>query len=457
MWYFLVLIVAFALFGWIVDLGFQHSVARTMDDSLKGNLVTAQRVISESSPKGLEKVSHELGELADVWGDAAVLRVTDESGHLIFQSPAFAGAKIDAAEASGSAGYTANLNAIQYRISARKTAINGTVFDVMVATPTEVFDQSLDQFRLTLKLASPLLIVLASLGGYWLSRRALEPVDEIIQTARSIGGQNLSSRLAVPLPRDELRRLTETLNEMLGRIESSMKRVTQFTADASHELRTPLALLRTSAEVALRRPRRQEDYRQVLEGIVAACGEMTLLLENLLQMARADAGVEALKFRRVDLITCLRKVQEQGAILAEAKEIRVASDFEEEAVWIEADAAAIERVFLIFIDNAVKYTQPGGKISVRYQKSPNAALVEIGDTGIGVSDKDLPHIFERFYRADPARSREQGGVGLGLSIASWIVEKHGGAIRVESTPGLGSVFQVHLPFAPGSPASQPSA
>jgi heavy metal sensor kinase len=456
-WYFLVLIVSFALFGWVVDFGFKHSVERTMDYSLQGNLGTVQRVISGSLPQGVEKVAHELGELADIWGDGAILKVTDDSGQLIFQSPAFAGTKIEAVEAVSSGSYTTNLAAIQYRISARRVSISGRVFDVAVATPTEAFDQSLDQFRLILKLASPLLIILASLGGYWLSRRALEPVDEIIQTARSIGGQNLSSRLAVPLPRDELRRLTETLNEMLGRIESSMKRVTQFTADASHELRTPLALLRTSAEVALRRPRREEDYREVLESIVAACGEMTLLLENLLQMARADAGAEALNFRRVDLIGCLRKVQEQGAILAEAKEIRVASDFEEEAVWIDADAAAIERVFLIFIDNAVKYTHPGGKISVRYQKSHNAALVEIGDTGIGVSDKDLPHIFERFYRADPARSREQGGVGLGLSIANWIVEKHGGAIHVESTPGMGSVFQVHLPFAPMNPASRPSA
>ena len=193
----------------------------------------------------------------------------------------------------------------------------------------------------------------------------------------------------------------------------------------------------------------------MLESIVAASGEMTLLLEDLLQMARADAGAEALKFHRVDLIGCLRRVQEQGAILAETKEIHVAGDFEEESVWIDADAAAIERVFLIFIDNAVKYTHPGGRISLRYEKSHDTALVEIRDSGIGVSDKDLPHIFERFYRADPARSREQGGVGLGLSIANWIVEKHGGAIRVESALGMGSVFQVHLPFALKNPASQP--
>ena len=456
-WYFVVLIFSFVLFGWVVDFGFRHSVARTMDESLQGNFLTAERVISESSSKGTDKVSHELGELADIWGSSAVLKVTDESGQLIFQSPTFARTKIDALEAGNSGSYTANVAAIQYRISARRVYINGRVFDAAVATPTEAFDQSLDQFRWILKLASPLLIILASLGGYWLSRRALEPVDEIIQIARSIGGQNLSSRLPVPLPRDELRRLTETLNEMLSRIEANMRRVTQFTADASHELRTPLALLRTTAEVALRRPRREQDYREVLESIVAASGEMTLLLENLLQMARADAGAEELTFCRVDLIRCLRKVQEQAAILAEAKEIRVAGDFEEEPVWINADAAAIERVFLIFVDNAVKYTHPEGKISVRYQKSQDAALVEIRDTGIGVSEKDLPHIFERFYRADPAHSREQGGVGLGLSIANWIVEKHGGAMHVESALGMGSVFQVHLPFAPRNPASLPSA
>jgi heavy metal sensor kinase len=455
-WYFLVLIVSFALFGWVVDFGFRHSVARTMDDSLQKNLGTVQRVISESLPKGIDKVNHELGEMAGIWADGAILKVTDESGQPIFQSPAFARTQIEAVEAVNSGGYTTNLDAIQYRIIAQRVSISGHILNVAVATPTEAFDQSLDQFRLTLKLASPVLIILASLGGYWLSRRALEPVDDIIQSARSIGGQNLSSRLPVPLPRDELRRLTETLNEMLGRIEASMRKVTQFTADASHELRTPLALLRTTAEVALRRHRTEEDYRETLESILAASEEMTVLLENLLRLARADAGAEAFEFRRVDLIRCLRKVQEQGAILAEPKAIRVAGDFEEEPVWIDADAAAIERLFLIFIDNAVKYTPRGGEISLQCHKADDAALVEIRDTGIGVAGKDLPRIFDRFYRADPARSREQGGVGLGLSIANWIVEKHGGAIDVESAPGMGSVFQVHLPFAPRNPTSQPS-
>jgi heavy metal sensor kinase len=453
-WYFLVLIVSFALFGWVVDFGFRRSIAKTMDDSLQGNFATVQHVVSESLPKGIDKVSHELGELADIWGDGAALKVTDESRSLVFQSPAFAGTKIETAEDVKSGSYSANLNAIQYRISARKAPIGGRTFDVAVATPTEAFDEALDHFRLILKLASPMLIVLASLGGYWLSKQALEPVDEIIQTARSIGGQNLSSRLPVPLPRDELRRLTETLNEMLGRIESSMKRVTQFTADASHELRTPLALMRTTAEVALRRPRTERDYREVLEGVVTTSGEMTVLLSSLLQMARADAGAEILRFRRVDLIRCLRKVREQGAVLGEAKEIRVAGNFAEEPVWIEADAEAIERLFLIFIDNAVKYSPPGGEIRLRYRKTDDAAVVEIQDTGIGVSDEDLPHIFDRFYKADPARCREQGSVGLGLSIANWIVDKHGGAIRVQSAPGVGSVFQVHLPFATRNEAIQ---
>ncbi len=454
-WYFLVLIVSFFLFGCVVDFGFRHSVARTMDESLQGNFRTAQRVIAESLSKGTEKESHELGELADIWGDGAILKVTDEGGHVIFQSSTFASTKIDALESVNSASYTANVAAIQYRISAQRVSINGQIFDVAVATPTEAFDQSLDQFRWILKLASPLLIVLASLGGYWLSRRALEPVDEIIQAARNIGGQNLSSRLPVPLPRDQLRRLTETLNEMLGRIESSMKRITQFTADASHELRTPLALLRTTTEVALRRPRNGQGYRDVLENVLCTSEEMTLLLENLLQMARADAGAEALNFRRVDLMGSLRKVKEQSAILAEAKAVRVAGDFENEPVWIDADPAAIERVFLIFLDNAVKYTDPGGEVRLRYQRTGDAALVEIRDTGIGVAERDLPHIFDRFYRADPARSREQGGLGLGLSIARWIVEKHGGAIGVESAPGIGSVFQVHLPFAPGNRQANP--
>src|SRR5260370_11883777 len=199
--------------------------------------------------------------------------------------------------------------------------INGHTFRIRVAVPTEPFDQALDRFRLILRETLPFLVVLASLAGYWLSGRALAPVNAIIEAARGVGVQNLSGRLPVPPANDELRRLSETLNAMLGRIEASVKRLTQFTADASHDLRTPVALIRTSAELALRRPRTDDEYRETLSRILATSEETTHLIENLLTLARADAGATELHFSDIDLVPHLEKLAEEAGILAAAKRL----------------------------------------------------------------------------------------------------------------------------------------
>ena len=316
---------------------------------------------------------------------------------------------------------------------------------LVAETRPEHFDKALDRVRLLLKLASPELLVVASLGGYWLSRRALQPVVEIIRTARSIGVQNLSSRLAVPLPRDELRWLSETLNEMLGRIDASVKRIRQFTADASHELRTPLAVMQTCAEVTLRRKRTEDEYRESLLRILATSEKTTLLLENLLQLARADSGADGLTLSRIDLVSCAKRAEEQGAILARAKSIHFSSDLAGTPIWVDGDPSAIERLLLILLDNAVKYTPSGGQIHMLCRAENGNSQILIQDSGIGIGETELPHIFQRFYRADYARSKDSGGAGLGLSIAQWIAERHGGTIRAESALGKGSLFCVELP------------
>jgi heavy metal sensor kinase len=294
-----------------------------------------------------------------------------------------------------------------------------------------------------------LLVLLASLLGYWLSGKSLQPVNQIIRTAQEIGVQNLSRRLEVPEPRDELRRLTETLNAMLERIEASFQKITQFTADASHDLRTPIAVIRATAEIALRRQRPADDYKLALSKVLQASVETSLLLENLLTLARSDAGAAGLEMHPLDLSQQVRSAQEQGAILAADKSLSVTFLAPETPVWVRADAIAIRRLLLILIDNAVKYTPAGGRCEIALCQIQDQAHIAVKDTGIGIPESDLDFIFERFRRADRARCRETPGAGLGLAIARWITQMHGGTISAESTLGAGSVFHIRLPLTEG--------
>jgi heavy metal sensor kinase len=291
-----------------------------------------------------------------------------------------------------------------------------------------------------------LLVILASLLGYWLSGRALVPVSRLIESAEKIGVQDLASRLPVPQANDELRRLTETVNAMLSRIEVSVRRIQQFTADASHDLRTPLALIRTNAELALRRPRTEAEYRETLERILGASEETTRLIEALLTLVRADLAAAQLQLEHFELTPLLHKTAQQAAVLALEKGLAFSESLAAEPVYLCADAVAIERLLLALLDNAVKYTPTGGQVHFRARAEGEFALIEIEDTGIGISEQDMPRIFDRFFRADQARSREVPGSGLGLSIARWVVDAHNGSIEVNSRLGAGSLFRVRLPL-----------
>jgi heavy metal sensor kinase len=451
-WYFAVLIVSFAAFGWISDYGFRRSIKTTVNDASRANLESIENVLRRTAPKGAGEIKDELNELGGLWAGGAQFEVADKDGNFIYQSPSFTRPyqPLPPADSWQVTFFTTNLDDLQYRIAMRSIDVNGRTFRIRAAVNTEPFDQALDRFQHILEETLPALVILASLTGYWLSGRALSPVKEIIRTARGIGVQDLAGRLTVSEPQDELRSLTETLNDMLARIESSVKRITQFTADASHDLRTPLALIRSSAELALRRARTEEEYRETLSRILAASEETTHLIENLLTLARADAGAEDLLFGPTDLLAQVQKAAEEARILASTKGIQISKESSPGPLWISADERALQRLLLIVLENAVKYTPEGGHIGIHLAGEQGSAIIEIRDSGIGISEKDLPHIFERFYRADQARSREPGGSGLGLSIALWIVEKHGGRIEARSTSGSGSVFRLHFPLAVNS-------
>jgi heavy metal sensor kinase len=446
--YFAVLAVTFFSLAMMADYGFRHSIETTVNDASRADLESLRSVMNRTAPGGSDEIKKELNELSGLWAGAGLLEVRDQNGKIIFQSSDFArcGKELPQASATGVTFFTTNLNKVQYRIATDRLQTDGRTFLLRAAVPTESFDQALDRFRLILKETLPALIVLASLIGYWLSGRVLHPVSEIIRAARGIGVKNLSSRLPVPRAHDELRLLTETLNDMLVRIDAAVQRITQFTADASHDLRTPLALIRCNSELALRRSRTEEEYRRALTRNLITSVETTCLVENLLTLARADAGCSGLEFRRIDLAQAVRKALDETTILAADKNICVSARIPSTPVWVNADDLALNRVFRIVLENAVKYTPRGGGISiVTNWEGGSAAEIKIRDSGIGIPEKDLAHIFERFYRVDQARSRESGGTGLGLSIARTFVDLHGGTIDAQSQLGSGTAILIRLP------------
>jgi heavy metal sensor kinase len=447
--YLAVLGLSFVAFFWICDIGFRRSIETTVNAASHSNLETVHRLVTSTEPQGAEAIARELRDLANLWANGAVFEVADGRGQWLYRSEPFLHENPSLPGATGREAkfYTTNLDSNQYRVALARVEAGGKTFEIHAAVPTEPFDQALDRFRLIEKETLPLLVVLASLLGYWLSGKSLAPVDRIIQTAEQIGVENLSRRLEVPEPRDELRRLTETLNAMLGRIEASFRRITEFTADASHDLRTPVAVMRTTAEIALRRPRSEGEYRDALSRILETSVETSGLLESLLTLARADAGAAGLEMHPVDLGVHVRKAQEQAAVLAAEKSLHLTLRTPETPVWVRADAIAIHRLLLILIDNAVKYTPAGGQCEVALTRTAELAHIAVTDTGIGISEGELDSIFERFRRADRARSRDTPGAGLGLAIARWITQMHGGTITAESKVGYGSVFHVQLPMA----------
>jgi heavy metal sensor kinase len=337
-----------------------------------------------------------------------------------------------------------NLNGHVLRFYSQAIDVDGKRYTVQVASLMNEGLEALERFRLLLALGTPLLLIAAIAGGYFLSTRALAPVDSISRAAQRINIENLTDRLAVPQTGDQLQRLTETLNATFARLEASVRRMKQFTADASHELRAPISLIRTTAEIAVQRDRSAPEYREALDDILHEAERTSQVVDSLMMLARADSGKETLELDEVDARAIVRTAAEQGEKLARNKGLAFEVEAPQFAIRVNADADALRRVLLILIDNAVKYT-PEGVVRVQLRRSDDSAVFSVSDSGIGIGEDDLPHVFNRFWRADKVRSRAAGGAGLGLSIARWIVDQHHGTLTAESGIGRGSIFRVIIP------------
>jgi heavy metal sensor kinase len=446
-WYFAVLAVVLSAFGVSAYFAMRHSIRKTVDEELQIRAEGVHQLIVRTIQRGAEDDLQEgLREHTELRQGGALLQVSDEQGNWLYRSPVMSDYGVPRPETVPRRATEYMGKDVPLRIWTEKISVGGQSYLIQSAFEMDDFYEALHDFALLLFISIPSLLVCAAAAGYWISTRALAPVDQITQTARTISAQNLSSRLVVPNTGDELQRLSETLNGMLERLEAAFKKITQFTADASHELRTPVAVMRTRTELSLRKARSAEEYRDVIAEVLTELEKTSGLIEQLMFLARADSGAETLHFSPTNVGEVLREACHQGSALAEAKQIAFREKISGDTMWILGDASSLRRLFLILIDNAVKYTPASGQIEVSLHRNDGFAVAEVRDTGIGIAEADLPNVFERFYRADKARTRESGGVGLGLSIGRWITEVHAGKIEVRSSLGHGSVFQIRLPI-----------
>jgi heavy metal sensor kinase len=325
---------------------------------------------------------------------------------------------------------------------------------VLVGVRPETAELGLEQTFSTFLLILPFGVLAAYAIGSLVARRALGPVDQITNEVREItDGTSLHRRLPTSMVKDELGRLADTLNQMIGRLERSFTALRRFTADASHELKTPLTVLKAGVERALTTAKMPPESLAALEEAMDEINRMTELVDALLTLARADEGLVRLHQEPVDLRALILETEETGELLAEPAGIVVSADAPVDAVIVPGDGSRIRQLVMNLLTNAVKYTPAGGRVRLWLERDDGRVRFGVSDTGIGIAPGDLPHIFDRFWRADSARTRtaERPGAGLGLAICKWIAEAHGGTIEVQSRPGRGTTFSVTLPASSGEP------
>jgi signal transduction histidine kinase len=348
------------------------------------------------------------------------------------------------------------------RVLSYAVTVNGRKYAVQTGMSLDRPLLLLLHFRTNMFLLTPAVILLAGIGGYFMSRKALYPVALLATEAQRINERNLHHRLPVSEAKDELSALCRTLNNMLERIDKAFTSVRTFTGNASHELRTPIALLRTEIEVALYRPRDTEEYRAILGRLHAETVRMTSLVENLLSLARADGGAETIVLAPTRLETLFGQVAEtwKNATIQAMLDFRV--ELPESDLVVLADAPGIKRMLSILLDNACKYTPPGGVVTLRADSVGGRAEISVQDSGIGIDPVYKERVFDRFFRV-PGNTPLPPGSGLGLSLAKWIAERHGTQLHLESVPEHGSRFSFSLelsrcvqPAIHGSPTTSDS-
>ena len=474
LWYVLILGVLLISFSTFLYFTLSKSLHRDVDSKLRS---LAEFIASESSSPlskfGFGNIDQALETTMNLKPIGKFIQVLDESGNIGRKSDNL---KNDQLPISLSTLKNASAGLITFetnrsvgntplRIITFPVVENGRVTKIVqIASSLEEVEEALNTLFIILMITVPLALMVAILGGQFLAHKALKPVDDITQTVRMITSQNLNQRISPPKVKDEISRLIETFNEMISRLDQSFRQMKQFSSDASHELKTPLTILKGEVEVMLRKERSSQEYQQTLKSNLEEINRMSQIVEDLLLLSKADTGEIRLNKEDINLTEILTDVAAQMDLLAKSKRLHLSTSNHQQSIYIFADALRIRALLINLIENGIKYTEEGGSIHITLQEEYPAPVrnqsdrlegerekfvrIIVSDTGIGIAKEDQEKIFNRFFRVDKARSREQGGSGLGLSICKWIVEAHQGEIKVESEFGKGSSFIVKLPLSP---------
>ncbi len=468
LWYVLILGILLISFSGFLYITLSKSLYRDVDNRLRSlaHLIATESG-SPSSTFGFGKLDQAVRATLNLRPVGKFIQVLDESGNIGEKSENLKNVQLPIslqALKNASKGFitfetVSTFGNTPLRMMTLPVIENGHMARIIqVASSLEDVEDALRTLFIILVIAVPSALLVASLGGQFLANQALKPVDNITQTARMITSQNLNQRIKSLKVKDEISRLIETFNEMISRLDQSFHQIKQFSSDASHELKTPLTILKGEVEVALRKERTSQDYEQILRSNLEEINRMSKIVDNLLLLARTETGEIRLFKEEVNLSQIVSEVVTQLTKLAHAKDLQIVATNHHEDIPLYGDALRIREMLLNLIENSIKYTEPGGSISVSLEKNAPHSLpgeeegsydgvkIVVSDTGIGIAKEDQERIFGRFFRVDKARSGEQGGSGLGLSICRWIVEAHQGEISVESELGKGSRFIVRLPI-----------
>ena len=414
----------------LVSLASQHSIAlregMTLDPA-------AERWESRFAPHFVQLINSS-GKILNLYGL--------EEG----SAPAISGSQLASVVNGAVVTGDSTLSGPVSRIAAVRGERNGEPVAVVIGTRTDALHNTTSRIAVILLVIDVIAVVAAIIGGYSIVGKALRPVDHITHRASQIGAGDLRRRLEYVDSSAEMVHLTTVLNEMLDKLQRLFESQKQFVQDAAHEIRSPLAVLRCRLEVALRQKRHPDEYRQVIEGALEDATRLSALADDLFLLARADSDNLAMDLREISLSEVVASVHAQLMPLADARHVMFALDLESDCL-VYADRTRLHQALRNIAENALKYTPLGGRVTITAQCEGEDARVIVEDSGVGIPVEEQPKIFERFYRVDRSRSRSDGGTGLGLAICHQIIRAHQGHIEVESEPGRGSRFTVHLASA----------